>query len=79
MRCKMGVSRGSGYRSVKGTCSEQGKRGVERVLSLRYTCCIRGRPTFPIFVEAVSCLFKGETPDLNWMTHHESLPACSTP
>ena len=30
-------------------------------------------------VEAVSCLVKGETPDLNWITYDESLPACSTP
>jgi transposase len=49
----------------QGTCSEKGNRWVERVLSLRQTCRIRGRPTFPILVEAVACLFKGETPDLS--------------
>ena len=63
----------------QGTCSEKGNRWVERVLSLRHTCRIRGQPTFPLLVEAVSCLFKGATPDLNWLTHNESLPACSTP
>jgi len=63
----------------QGTCSEKGNRWVERVLSLRQTCRLRGRPTFPILVEAVSCLFKGETPDLNWITPHESQPAYSTP
>jgi hypothetical protein len=42
-----------------GTRSEKGNRWVERVLSLRHPCRIRGRPTFPILVEAVSCLFKG--------------------
>ena len=63
----------------QGTCSEKGNRWVERVLSLRHTCCIRGRPTFPLLVEAVSCLFKGESPDLNWLTLHESLPEPSTP
>ena len=63
----------------QGTCSAKGNRWVERVLSLRPTCRIRGQPTFPILVEAVSCLFKGERHDLNWLTHHESLPACSTP
>jgi transposase len=63
----------------QGTCGEKGNRWVERVLSLRHTCRIRGRPTFPRLVEAVSCLFTGETPELTWMTHHESLPACSTP
>jgi transposase len=63
----------------QGTCSEKGNRWVERVLSLRHTCRIRGRPTFPMLVKAVSCLFNGETPDLSWITPHESLPACSTP
>jgi hypothetical protein len=51
---------------------------VERVLSLRHTCRIRGRPTFPILVDAVSCLFKGEKPDLSWLTQHESLLVPST-
>jgi transposase len=63
----------------QGTCSEKGNRWVERILSPRHTCRIRGRPTFPILVEAVSCRFNGETPDLNWITHHESLSVCSTP
>ena len=63
----------------QGTRSETGNRWVERILSLRHTCRIRGRPTFPILVEAVSCLFKGEKPDLSWLTRHESLPAPSTP
>gem|GEM_PF-2326860 len=63
----------------QGTCSEKGNRWVERVLSLRHTCRIRGRPTFPLLVEAVSCLFKGEKPDLSWITSHESLPVPSTP
>ena len=63
----------------QGSRSEKGNRWVERVLSLRHTCRIRGRPTFPLLVNAVSCLFNGETPDLRWITPHESLPACSTP
>lgn len=63
----------------QGTCSEKGNRWVERVLSLRHTCRIRGRPTFPLLVEAVSCLFKGEKLDLRWLTQHESLPVPSTP
>jgi transposase len=63
----------------QGTCSEKGNRWVERVLSLRHTWRIRGRPTFPLLVEAVSCLFKGEKPDLSWLTQHESLPVPSTP
>lgn len=63
----------------QGTRSEKGNRWVERVLSLRHTCRIRGRPTFPILVEAISCLFKGETPDLSWITQHEFLPVPSAP
>jgi transposase len=63
----------------QGTGSDKGNRWVERVLSLRHTCRIRGRPTFPVLVEAVACLFKGETPDLSWITHHEPLPATSIP
>ena len=65
--------------NYQGTCSEKGNRWVERVLSLRQTCRIRGRPTFPILVDAVSCLFNGATPDLRWIPPHEALPACSTP
>lgn len=63
----------------QGTCSEKGNRWVERVLSLRHTCRIRGQPTFPLLVDAVSCLFKGERPDLSWITQHVSLPVPSTP
>ena len=63
----------------QGTCSEKGNRWVERVLSLRHTCRIRGRPTFPLLVEAVSCLFKGEKPDLSWISQPDSLPVPSTP
>ena len=62
----------------QGTCSEKGNRWVERVLSLRHTCRIRGRPTFPMLVEAVSCLFKdGARSEL--ITQHNSLPVLSTP
>lgn len=63
----------------QGTCSEKGNRWVERVLSLRHTCRIRGRPTYPILVDAVACLFKGEKPDLSCIIQHASLPVPSTP
>ena len=63
----------------QGTCSEKGHRWVERVLSRRHTCRIRGRPTFPLLVEAVSCLCKGARPDRRWITQHESLPVLHTP
>ena len=63
----------------QGTCREKGDRWVERVLSLRQTCRIRGRPTFQLLVEAVACLFKGEKPDLSCITQRGSLPVPSTP
>jgi hypothetical protein len=63
----------------QGTRSEKGNRWVERVLSVRHTCRIRGRPTFPILVDVVSGLFTGERPDLRWITQHEPLPVLPTP
>jgi len=63
----------------QGSRSAKGNRWVERVLSLRHTYRIRGRPTFPLLVEAVSCLFKGDRPDLSWLTQRESLLVPSTP
>lgn len=50
-----------------------------RTANIRQTCRIRGRPTFPVLVDAVTCLFKGQTPDLRWITHHEPLLACAAP
>lgn len=63
----------------QGTWSEKGNRWVEWVLAVRHPCRIRRRPTFPLQVEAVACLFKGERPDLSWSTQHESSPLPSTP
>ena len=63
----------------QGTGSEKGNRWVERVLALRHTCRIRGRPTFPLLVEAGAWLFQGESPDLRWLTQHECLPVPATP
>ena len=63
----------------QGTDREKGNRWVDRVLSLRHTCRIRGRPTLPLLVEAVASLFKGEKPALHWITQRMSLPVPSTP
>lgn len=62
---------------TQGTRSETGNQWVERVLSFRQTCRIRGRPTFPLLVDAVRCRFKGAVPDLRWITHQELLLACA--
>jgi transposase len=40
---------------------------VERILSLRETCRLRGIPTFPVLVEAVTYSFNGQHPDTSWI------------
>jgi len=54
----------------QGSASEKGTRWVERILSLRQTCRIQARPTYPILVDAVDCYFKGNSPDLTWIAGH---------
>ena len=56
----------------QGTCSEKGNRWVERVLSLRHTCRIRGRPTFPLLVTRCHVCSKGRRLICSWITPHES-------
>ncbi|MBU4354686.1 MAG: IS66 family transposase [Proteobacteria bacterium] len=51
-----------------GTQSEKGDRWVERILSLRQTCRVRGRQTFPVLVEAMTCYFKGQPPNIAWIS-----------
>jgi len=51
----------------QGSYHEKGDRWVERILSLRETCRLRGIPTFPLLVEAVSCSFNGRHPDVSWI------------
>jgi transposase len=52
---------------MQGTYNEKGDRWVERILSLRETCRLRGIPTFPVLVEAVTCSFNGQHPDVSWI------------
>jgi transposase len=54
-------------RMMQGTYNDKGDRWVERILSVRETCRLRGIPTFPILVEAVSCYFNGRHPDVSWI------------
>jgi len=54
-------------RMMQGSFNEKGDRWVERVLSLRETCRIRGLPTYPVLVEALTCSFQNTTPDLSWI------------
>ena len=50
-----------------GTYSDKGCRWAERIITLRQTCRLHGRPTYPVLVEAIDCYFKGETPSLPWL------------
>jgi transposase len=52
---------------MQGTYNQKGDRWVERILSVRETCRLRGRPTFPVLVEAVTCSFNGQHPDVSWI------------
>jgi transposase len=52
---------------MQGTYNEKGDRWVERILSLRETCRLRGIPTFPVLVEAVTCFFNRQHPDVSWI------------
>ena len=50
-----------------GNVSEKGHRWTERVLSLRQTCRLRSKRSFPVLVDAIDCYFKGVKPDLAWI------------
>lgn len=50
-----------------GTQSEKGKRWVERILSFKETCRIKGKGTFPILVDCIKAYFRNSTPDLSWI------------
>lgn len=50
-----------------GTNSDKGNRWVERILSLRQTCKLKSKRTYPVLVEALGCYFKGNKPELSWI------------
>ncbi|MFA7060092.1 MAG: IS66 family transposase [Pedobacter sp.] len=50
-----------------GNVSDKGHRWVERILSVRQTCRLQTKRTFPILVEALDCYFKGTKPDVAWI------------
>ncbi|MBU4297657.1 MAG: transposase, partial [Proteobacteria bacterium] len=51
-----------------GSNSDKGCRWVERILSLRQTCRLHNKPTFPILVDALTAHFRGHAPDISWIT-----------
>jgi transposase len=52
---------------MQGTYNAKGDRWVERILSVRETCRLRGMPTFPVLVDAVTSHFHGQRPDVSWI------------
>jgi transposase len=52
---------------LQGTYNEKGDRWGERMLSLRETCRLRGMPTFPVLVDAVTSHFHSQRPDVSWI------------
>lgn len=50
-----------------GTQSDKGNRWVERILSVKETCRLRGKATFPFLVECMECYFESTSPDLSWV------------
>jgi len=52
---------------MQGTYNEKGDRWVERILSVRETCRLRGVPTFPVLADAVTYYFNGQPPDVSWI------------
>jgi transposase len=54
----------------QGTSSDKGNRWVERILTIRQTCRLRSLKTYPILVDAVQRYFKGQEPELSWVTQY---------
>jgi transposase len=51
-----------------GTASEQGNHWVERIVSLKETCRLHARATYPVLVDAVTSFFRRQPPALSWLT-----------
>ncbi len=50
-----------------GTASEKGNRWAERILSLRQTCRVQRRRTFPVLVDAMNSFFNISHSDFSWI------------
>ncbi len=50
-----------------GSQSDKGARWVERILSLKETCRLKGKSSFPVLVDLVQAYFKEQQPDLAWI------------
>jgi transposase len=54
-------------KSSFGSASEKGERWTERILSLRHTCRLKAKRTYPVLVNAMRAYFHGQQPDLSWI------------
>lgn len=50
-----------------GTQSDKGNRWVERILSLKETCRLQSKPSFPLLIGFIDSYFKEQQPDLTWI------------
>ena len=50
-----------------GCQSDKGARWVERILSLKETCRLKGMASFPVIVDLVQAYFKEQQPNLAWI------------
>jgi len=50
-----------------GSQSDKGERWVERILSLKETCRLKSKASFPVLVELVQAYFKEQKPNLAWI------------
>ncbi len=50
-----------------GTQSDKGNRWVERILSLKETCRLRSKSSFPVLIGLIESYFKEQQPELNWI------------
>jgi len=51
-----------------GSQSDKGQRWVERILSLKETCRIKNKPSFPVLVDLAKAHFKEQQPNLAWIS-----------
>jgi transposase len=51
----------------QGSKSDKGERWIERILSVRETCRLRGKRCFPVLVDAVRAHLEGRAPDISWL------------
>ncbi len=50
-----------------GTQSEKGGHWVERILSLKETCRLRSKQTYPVLVDMIRSYFNSGTPNVAWI------------